>query len=339
MLSRSCCARCDRRRELPPECQRRHQLGASGDRASPSHGSRGPRHRPRHTARRVARRPSARRRPHPPGAVEDVPQGHVAAAGRAAAADGRRAAGIRARRGAPRVARAARLRRPARRPLPGRADGGRVPDRRRGFRRELRRRRDVAGRVGVDAASALTCRPHPGAVDVGDGKPGRHTASRECTTGVGASTSRASCRRRATTRSAPGGHPTGKPIVGFVGRLAPEKHVERLAGLAARDDLRVVVVGDGVDRAKLESLMPSAIFTGALYGAELAAAYASMDVFVHPGEHETFCQAVQEAMASGLPVHRARCGRTARSGHPDAHRAAAAHQPVRSAPVRRPSTT
>ncbi len=95
--------------------------------------------------------------------------------------------------------------------------------------------------------------------------------------------------------------PDGKPIVGFVGRLAPEKHVERLAGLAARDDVRVVVVGDGVDRAKLESLMPSAIFTGALYGEELAAAYASMDVFVHPGEHETFCQAVQEAMASGLP--------------------------------------
>jgi phosphatidylinositol alpha 1,6-mannosyltransferase len=96
--------------------------------------------------------------------------------------------------------------------------------------------------------------------------------------------------------------PDGKPIIGFVGRLAPEKHVERLAGLAARDDLRVVVVGDGVDRTKLESLMPSAVFTGALYGAELAAAYASMDVFVHAGEHETFCQAVQEAMASGLPV-------------------------------------
>ncbi|WP_425004547.1 glycosyltransferase family 4 protein [Mycolicibacterium sp. S3B2] len=96
--------------------------------------------------------------------------------------------------------------------------------------------------------------------------------------------------------------PDGRPVVGFVGRLAPEKHVERLAGLAGRDDVQVVVVGDGVDRTKLQTLMPSAVFTGALYGAELATAYASMDVFVHPGEHETFCQAVQEAMASGLPV-------------------------------------
>jgi phosphatidylinositol alpha 1,6-mannosyltransferase len=96
--------------------------------------------------------------------------------------------------------------------------------------------------------------------------------------------------------------PDGKPIVGFVGRLAPEKHVERLAVLAHRDDVQVVVVGHGVDAAKLAALMPTAVFTGALYGDELAAAYASMDVFVHPGEHETFCQAVQEAMASGLPV-------------------------------------
>ncbi len=96
--------------------------------------------------------------------------------------------------------------------------------------------------------------------------------------------------------------PDDKPIVGFVGRLAPEKHVERLAVLSRRHDLQVVVVGDGIDRQKLGTLLPSAVFTGALYGRELAAAYASMDVFVHPGEHETFCQAVQEAMASGLPV-------------------------------------
>ncbi len=49
-------ARCDRRRVLPPECQRRHQLGASGDRASPPHRSRSHRHRPGHAAR-ASRRP------------------------------------------------------------------------------------------------------------------------------------------------------------------------------------------------------------------------------------------------------------------------------------------
>ncbi|UXA07851.1 glycosyltransferase family 1 protein [Mycobacterium sp. SMC-2] len=96
--------------------------------------------------------------------------------------------------------------------------------------------------------------------------------------------------------------PHGKPIVGFVGRLAPEKHVERLIPLAARDEVQLVIVGDGVDRGKLQKAMPTAVFTGALYGDELAAAYASMDVFVHTGEHETFCQVVQEALASGLPV-------------------------------------
>jgi phosphatidylinositol alpha 1,6-mannosyltransferase len=96
--------------------------------------------------------------------------------------------------------------------------------------------------------------------------------------------------------------PPGRPVVGFVGRLAPEKHVERLAVLARRSDLQVVIVGDGVDRQKLERLMPSAVFTGALYGPALATAYASMDVFVHTGEHETFCQTVQEAKASGVPV-------------------------------------
>ncbi|MBS4728687.1 glycosyltransferase family 1 protein [Mycobacterium sp. SM1] len=96
--------------------------------------------------------------------------------------------------------------------------------------------------------------------------------------------------------------PDGRPIVGFVGRLAPEKHVDRLAALARGTAVQLVIVGDGIDRAKLRSAMPTAVFTGALDGDELAAAYASMDVFVHPGEHETFCQVVQEALASGLPV-------------------------------------
>src|SRR6202023_171049 len=84
--------------------------------------------------------------------------------------------------------------------------------------------------------------------------------------------------------------------------VAPEEEVRRVIGLAVSGTVQVVIVGDGVDRAKLQSAMPTAVFTGALYGEELAEAYASMDVFVHAGEHETFCQVVQEALASGLPV-------------------------------------
>ncbi|WP_199542713.1 glycosyltransferase family 1 protein [Prauserella sp. PE36] len=96
--------------------------------------------------------------------------------------------------------------------------------------------------------------------------------------------------------------PNGELLVGFVGRLAPEKEVDRLTALAGIEGVRVAVVGDGPELDGLRASLPGAAFLGARYGEELATAYASLDVFVHTGPHETFCQAVQEAMASGLPV-------------------------------------
>jgi len=90
--------------------------------------------------------------------------------------------------------------------------------------------------------------------------------------------------------------------VGYVGRLAAEKHVERLRVLQGRIDLQLVVIGDGPDRQRLTRLLPDARFTGLLLGDELGEAVASLDLVVHTGEHETFCQVVQEAMASGVAV-------------------------------------
>lgn len=100
----------------------------------------------------------------------------------------------------------------------------------------------------------------------------------------------------------------GKKVVGFVGRLAAEKGVHRLAALNDRSDIQLVIVGDGPERPLLEAQLPNAYFTGALGGDELAQAYASLDVFVHAGEFETFCQAIQEAQASGVPTIGPRAG-------------------------------
>jgi len=112
-------------------------------------------------------------------------------------------------------------------------------------------------------------------------------------------------------------------VVACVGRLAPEKNlgVVLAAFEALRDALpgtRLVLVGDGPQRDDLQARCPQAIFAGARRGEDLAAHYASADLFLFPSLTETFGNVTTEAMASGLPVVAFDCaaaGQLIRSGH------------------------
>jgi phosphatidylinositol alpha 1,6-mannosyltransferase len=104
--------------------------------------------------------------------------------------------------------------------------------------------------------------------------------------------------------------PRGEVIVGYVGRLAPEKQVERMGALRGLDGIRLVLVGDGPSMPLLKKQFAGMPVTmlGSMGGADLATAYSSFDVFLHTGTEETFGQTVQEAHATGIPVVAPRAG-------------------------------
>ncbi len=96
--------------------------------------------------------------------------------------------------------------------------------------------------------------------------------------------------------------PGGEAIIGYVGRLAKDKRVDLLEHVLKLRGVKVVVVGDGPELPRLRRRLRGAVFTGQRTGGDLSRLYASLDVFVHTGADETFCQTVQEALASGVPV-------------------------------------
>lgn len=108
----------------------------------------------------------------------------------------------------------------------------------------------------------------------------------------------------------------GAPVCLYVGRLAPEKNLALVehAFAAIRErapGARMVWVGDGPARPALQAAHGDHHFAGQRVGEDLAAHYASADLFLFPSLSETYGNVVAEAMASGLAVIAYRCAAAA----------------------------
>jgi phosphatidylinositol alpha 1,6-mannosyltransferase len=90
-------------------------------------------------------------------------------------------------------------------------------------------------------------------------------------------------------------------VILHVSRLVREKRLDTLTAALRQVPHRLVIVGDGPDRAFAQQELPGAIFLGFQGGEDLAAAYASSDIFIFPSDSESFGNVTLEAMASGLP--------------------------------------
>src|SRR5437868_53891 len=113
--------------------------------------------------------------------------------------------------------------------------------------------------------------------------------------------------RRDPTFWAKFGSTNGKVRLLYVGRISKEKNLDVLANAyrRLRDEglpIELLLVGHGPYSEALAETLPDAMFTGYLRGQDLAAAYASADVFAFPSTTDTFGNVIIEAQASGVPV-------------------------------------
>jgi glycosyltransferase involved in cell wall biosynthesis len=91
-----------------------------------------------------------------------------------------------------------------------------------------------------------------------------------------------------------------RPIAAYVGRVAVEKNIDAFLSMSWHGSK--IVIGDGPERARLQSQYPDAVFTGYQFGESLARHLAAADVMVFPSRTDTFGLVNLEAMACGVPV-------------------------------------
>ena len=113
-------------------------------------------------------------------------------------------------------------------------------------------------------------------------------------------------KRSAALRAQWGVAPDGLAVI-YVGRISAEKNLPLVLRTfktmqALNPELKLVLVGDGPVRAELQRQNPEYIFAGMRTGEDLAAHYASGDIFLFASMTETYGNVTVEAMASGLAV-------------------------------------